>query len=162
MRRFRRGMPAAVVLAALAACAPQPPFEEVTDPFANPLPPAPAVETGPITSNAAPGPSAPVAPGPIAPAPVRTEGPIGDPTEGASDTVTILNDGGLVERLPNTCRLEDYQQFQGQPGSAALSGVIDRPVRVIAPADIVTQEYNPQRVNFYTNGSGVVQRIICG
>lgn len=166
----------------VSACAPQEPFEEVTDPFASPLPPSPPVEATPITSNAAPGPTSPVSPEPIGsaplapplattptvtPAPAQTSSDTdasvaGPPSEPDSDTVTVLNEGGLLERLPDTCRLEDYQQFAGQSGASAAAGVSDRPVRIIGPADIVTQEYNPQRVNFYTDGAGIVQRITCG
>lgn len=164
MRQFGWKAAVAVSLAMVMGCAPQPPFEEVTDPFASPLPASPAVETAPITSNAPPGPTSPVDPrgGPvIAPVetPTATDAP---PTEAASDTVTEVTEGGLVERLPNTCKLETYQQYVGQLGSMAQAEVLDRPTRVIAPGDIVTQEYNPQRVNFYTNEGGVVQRITCG
>ncbi|MEL6207149.1 MAG: I78 family peptidase inhibitor [Pseudomonadota bacterium] len=130
---------AGLVCAVLASCAPQPPFEEVTDPFGDASAGGAATLPGAVGGGAA-----------AAGAP------------GATDTVTFANDGGLLERLPNTCKLENYQQFAGQPGGAARAGVTDRPVRVIAPNDIVTQEYNPQRVNFYVDGGGTIQRIICG
>lgn len=82
--------------------------------------------------------------------------------EGASDVVTAAGPGGLVERLPNTCRLENYQRFVGQEALAASFQVTDRPVRIVAPDAIVSQVYDPQRVNFYTDGSGRVARLSCG
>jgi hypothetical protein len=80
----------------------------------------------------------------------------------APDTILITQQSGLVERLPNTCKLENYQQFQGQPASILASAVIDRPWREVRPDAIVTQEYNPGRLNFHTNAAGVIQRIACG
>ncbi|MEM6740678.1 MAG: I78 family peptidase inhibitor [Pseudomonadota bacterium] len=78
------------------------------------------------------------------------------------DTVLADGPGGLLERLPNTCQLENYQQYQDTDGLVAVGLVTDRPARLVAPGDIVSQVYDPQRVNFYTNTEGRVVRISCG
>jgi len=85
-----------------------------------------------------------------------------DAGEDGSDTVTRPGPGGLVERLPNTCQLENYRQFVGADGLTAASQVIERPTRVVAPDAIVSQVYEPRRVNFYTDGAGRVVRVSCG
>lgn len=69
---------------------------------------------------------------------------------------------GLLEREPDTCRLSDYRYLQGQNSAAVQGAGITRPYRVIGPEDIVTQEYNPMRVNFYTDNSGRIGRVSCG
>ncbi len=122
----------------LAACGPQqPPFEEVTTPDASAS--LPAAE-------------------PVTAAPLEGDGD----TEGGSGVVTAQGPGGLVERLPDTCQLESYQQYAGQDAVTSASRVVDRPVRIIAPDSIVSQVYDPQRVNFYTDSAGRVARISCG
>jgi hypothetical protein len=166
-----------VVAAGIAACAPPPPYEEVTDPFAGAasLPSAEPVETRPLGGPVAPprtvvtgpaagtGPDAPAGPAGGAAGDIPGPGGADAPAPAtASDTVTQVNPGGLVERLPNTCQLENYQQFVGQDGASAAVQVVDRPARVIAPDDIVSQVYDPRRVNLYVDGSGRVTRISCG
>lgn len=175
-RLFRVGS-GLVLAAALAACTPPPPYEEVTDPFAGAasLPEAEPVETRPLGGPVAPprtvvtGPEAGASAGATAAGGSGDfGGPIGSDTSDASgssepgDTVTQVNPGGLVERLPNTCQLENYRQFVGQDGASAAVQVVDRPARVIAPDDIVSQVYDPRRVNLYVDGSGRVTRISCG
>ncbi len=120
----------------LAACGGQPPYEEgggVSN--AGTLPAAEAVSTAPLDS---------------------------DTGEGGSDVVTAEGPGGLVERMPDTCQLENYRQFVGQDALNASFRVTDRPVRIIAPDAIVSQVYDPRRVNFYTDAAGRVGRISCG
>ena len=82
------------------------------------------------------------------------EDPYGETVEGGAD--------GLTERLPDTCKLAQFQQFQGASEAEVNGAGIAAPFRVIGPTDIVTQEYNPMRVNFYTDESGRVSRIACG
>ncbi|WP_199533314.1 I78 family peptidase inhibitor [Rhodovulum sp. 12E13] len=122
----------------LAACGPQqPPFEEVMTPDASAS--LPAAE-------------------PVTAAPLEGDGD----TEGGSGVVTAQGPGGLVERLPDTCQLDNYRQYAGQDAVTASFAVTDRPVRIIAPDSIVSQVYDPQRVNFYTDSAGRVARISCG
>ena len=68
----------------------------------------------------------------------------------------------LERRVPDLCQLDQVRAFVGQPVSYAPVSSLDRPVRVIGPDDIVTQEYNPRRVNFYTDAYGTVTRVSCG
>lgn len=70
--------------------------------------------------------------------------------------------GGLIERAPDTCNLGGVSYLNGQPASAVQGASITRPYRIVGPSDIVTQEYNPMRVNFYTDDSGRINRIACG
>ena len=89
-----------------------------------------------------------------------------DPTqqvELASDgTITAITEGGLVEREPDTCQLANYAELIGQSQTDASFFAFDRPFRFVGPDDIVTQEYDPRRVNLYVNGNGVVVRTNCG
>ena len=69
---------------------------------------------------------------------------------------------GLTERLPDTCHLERYQQYQGRTAVDVNAAGLSVPFRMVGPRDIVTQEYNPMRVNFYTGPDGLIAQISCG
>ena len=69
---------------------------------------------------------------------------------------------GLVEREPDTCQASQYQTAVGQNQSIVPTLGLTRPVRVVAPDDIVTQEYTPARINFEVNRSGQIRRVSCG
>lgn len=138
-----------VAVGLLSACAP-PPLEVISD--------GPDFESG-ITVN------------PVAAPPLATVDPIETAVIDAdsNEPVIVENEfdqvddtGVLIERLPNTCRLQNYQQFVGQDAAVLAGAGLDRAWRVVGPNAIVTQEYNPARLNFRTNASGVIQRIICG
>ncbi|SFD01715.1 I78 family peptidase inhibitor [Tropicimonas isoalkanivorans] len=134
----------------LAGCAAEM-SDPIVDPGYAPPPPAPTVE--PIQ------PSAPVAVTPL------TEGGVDPALEMVEvDPYNEVREGagGLTERLPDTCRLDQVQQYQGQSAAAVEGAGLGMPYRVIGPSDIVTQEYNPTRVNFFLNTGGTVDRISCG
>ncbi len=79
-----------------------------------------------------------------------------------AETVIASGTDSVSQRLPDTCKLERYQYLQGQGENAVNDASLTIPHRVIAPSDIITQEYNPARVNFYLDGSGRIARITCG
>lgn len=100
---------------------------------------------------------------PEAPAVDSVSPPLGaDGTLGAEGEESVSVDGALVEREPNTCRLEDYAELIGQPRSAAEVYAFDRPYRIVLPNDIVTQEYDPRRLNLQLDADGFVRQITCG
>lgn len=68
----------------------------------------------------------------------------------------------LVEREPDLCKASTYQQYIGQPGTIVPTLGITRVYRVIEFGGIVTQEYNPSRLNFRLSPTGEIQRIDCG
>lgn len=135
-----------VAVFCMAACAPQAPIETFDGPTGSP--------SGSISTtglDATPPLGVPTGEGDIS---------IDDP--GAGDTVLIESSSGLIERLPNTCKLENYQQFQGQNATVLISSAIDRPYRIVGPDTIVSQEYDPSRLNFQTTGGGQIRNITCG
>lgn len=71
-------------------------------------------------------------------------------------------EGGFTEREPDTCGAEEFQTALGQPRSIIPGLGVTRTIRIVAPGDIVTQEYNPLRMNFYVNASGIITRVTCG
>lgn len=144
---------AGILLLALAACQPagQPITEEI---FVS----TPGVDTAPLSSTTVT--EQPIdgggnTPDGIDPAlALVEEDPYGQVIEGGAD--------GLTERLPDTCKLESFAYLKGLTAGAVQAAGFTEPYRVIAPTDIVTQEYNPMRVNFYTNSAGKIERIACG
>ncbi len=72
-----------------------------------------------------------------------------------------VNTSGLEEKLPDTCKLDNYRAFVGQPlaASAIPTGINSR---IVKPGTILTQEYDAARVNFYVDEAGTITRVICG
>lgn len=75
---------------------------------------------------------------------------------------TELPDSGLLERTPDTCGLSEHDGLVGQPLTAFDPASRDRPVRVVRPGQIVTNEYNPQRMNIDLDGQDQIKAIRCG
>lgn len=74
----------------------------------------------------------------------------------------VNTEGGFNEREPDTCGAEDFQTALGQSREIIPGLGVSREIRIISPGDIVTQEYNPLRMNFYVNGNGIITRVTCG
>jgi len=61
----------------------------------------------------------------------------------------------------STCNSEAYETLIGENAAAiSLPATLDH--RIIAPDMAVTQDYKPERINFYTDEDGVIERIECG
>lgn len=75
--------------------------------------------------------------------------------------VEVPSSSGLEERLPDTCKLADFQGFVGQPISSVVLPV-EANTRVVEPGEILSQIYVADRVNFYVDEEGVITRVICG
>lgn len=87
------------------------------------------------------------------------------PVETVPDTGTgvgLSSSSGLVERTPDTCGLAEFQALIGQPASSVNTVLSSQPVRIVAPGSIVTNEYNPQRVNVDVDGNNTITGVRCG
>ena len=93
---------------------------------------------------------------PPAPPPPAVPGPQ------PGDVIGGTEGPGPEEREPDLCGLSDYLLYQGQPGSTVDGLSFARPFRVVEFGAIVTQEYDPARVNFFLDPSGTIVRVACG
>ena len=59
------------------------------------------------------------------------------------------------------CGAGDYQSLVGS-SIAAVTLPSDLNHRVIGPNDAVTMDYNPERLNIYTDEDGVITEVKCG
>lgn len=73
----------------------------------------------------------------------------------------VANTSGLEEKLPDTCKLDNYQSFVGQP-LAAVTIPSSVKSRIVKPSTILTQEYVSDRVNFHVDEAGTIFKVICG
>ncbi|WP_168732981.1 I78 family peptidase inhibitor [Aliigemmobacter aestuarii] len=106
-------------------------------------------------------PAARRAPAPVVP--VVTVPSATDPALAVPGAIAVDPTPGLNDREPDTCKAADHVALLGQPGSAAATAAIAKPVRIVAPGMIVDQEeYDSFRVNFYLNDQGVIVRMNCG
>ncbi|RYH11019.1 hypothetical protein EU800_06780 [Tropicimonas sp. IMCC6043] len=100
--------------------------------------------------------------GPSQPAPGGVDPALALVEEDPYDQTIEGGPSGLTERLPDTCKLENFQQYKGLTKPEIDAAGLAVPYRVVGQTDIVTQEYNPMRVNFYTDDAGRVVQVSCG
>lgn len=64
---------------------------------------------------------------------------------------------------PDTCNAERIgAEFVGMDASSVTAATFVAPVRVIRPGDMVTMDFNPERVNFEVGADGRIARVYCG
>lgn len=66
--------------------------------------------------------------------------------------------GGSV----NQCGALDLQFLVGGPATALETMRFNKPVRVIYPNTMVTEDYSSDRLNFEVDYSGRITRVSCG
>jgi len=62
----------------------------------------------------------------------------------------------------DSCNVRQYASLIGQDATALEKVLILGQVRLIRPGTAVTQDYRPERVNFYITADDLVGRIACG
>ena len=66
------------------------------------------------------------------------------------------------DRSGEACDPAAFASFVGRERSVLLATTFTAPIRVIDPGEVVTQEFDPERVNFVIDGAGTVARVYCG
>ena len=66
------------------------------------------------------------------------------------------------ERPNDSCNSMAYRSYVGQGSEALYDLVFVDPVRILPPGAMMTQDYNPTRLNFDLDGSGTITRVWCG
>ncbi|MES2665385.1 MAG: I78 family peptidase inhibitor [Pseudomonadota bacterium] len=84
--------------------------------------------------------------------------PVSAPPGGAPADLTP----GFVDKEPDTCKAAGLQGLIGQSAGNLRTVALTGPVRIIAPGELVTQEYVAQRINVAVDGAGTIRRIDCG
>lgn len=69
---------------------------------------------------------------------------------------------GLNDREPDTCHAGNFGFYVGRPVAELQAAVVDKPLAVIVPGALGSQEYNSARINAYVDGAGTVYRLSCG
>ncbi len=62
---------------------------------------------------------------------------------------------------PLACDTSDYAALVGS-NVAAASFAAGMNVRIIRPGDVITMDYNPNRLNLVVDGNGIITRVYCG
>lgn len=62
---------------------------------------------------------------------------------------------------PLACDASDYASLVGS-NVAAASFPAGMNVRIIRPGDVITMDYNPNRLNLVVDGNGTITRVYCG
>ncbi len=61
-----------------------------------------------------------------------------------------------------SCGSDTLGHLVGQPVTAFDFEALDRPVRILTPGAIYTQDYLPNRLNVYLDNRNVIERLGCG
>lgn len=69
---------------------------------------------------------------------------------------------GLNDKEPDTCHAGNFLFYIGKPVSELQVAVAGRPLMVVAPGALGTQEYQSDRINAFVDGAGLVYRLSCG
>ena len=62
----------------------------------------------------------------------------------------------------DSCGAAGLTEFLGQDASVIAATLFTNPIRVIRPGEMVTMEFNPNRINFEVDGEERIVRIYCG
>ena len=73
-----------------------------------------------------------------------------------------MADDGLAERKPDLCKASTYANYVGQPGAVIPTLGITKEFRVVEFRGIEPQEYNPNRIVFRLDGTGLISGVDCG
>ena len=69
---------------------------------------------------------------------------------------------GLNDKEPDTCHAARYRFFVGKP-PAELQAVLDgKPMVVMGPGSLGSQEYSSARINAFVDEAGMIYRLSCG
>lgn len=71
-------------------------------------------------------------------------------------------DDGLTERKPDLCKASTYANTVGQPGTVVPTLGITKEYRVVEYRGIEPQEYNPNRIVFRLDSTGMISGVDCG
>ena len=62
----------------------------------------------------------------------------------------------------SACDASSFAGFVGQSRDVLLATTFARPIRIIDPGELVTQEFDPLRINFVIDRRGTIERVYCG
>ena len=68
----------------------------------------------------------------------------------------------LPSPADDTCGASGLASLIGQDASVIAATTFQNPVRIIGPGDMVTMDFNPQRLNFELDELNEVVRVRCG
>lgn len=77
-----------------------------------------------------------------------------------SACVEIMPPPGLP--TADDCGASGYQRLVGQDSTVLRRMQFGRPVRVIEPGMAVTMDYAAERLNFWIDKNGLIERVTCG
>ncbi len=75
---------------------------------------------------------------------------------------TVRQGGGRDLALADTCDVHTYAGLIDAIAQELGPESLPAMYRIIGPYDAVTRDFQPDRLNLYTDAAGVVQRITCG
>ncbi|SLN31822.1 Peptidase inhibitor I78 family protein [Roseovarius albus] len=78
------------------------------------------------------------------------------PTDDSADT--DLN----LPQDETECGAYALRYLEGEPRESFDFDEIDGEVRILHPDAIVTQDYNPKRLNVHVGKSGIISKLTCG
>lgn len=69
---------------------------------------------------------------------------------------------GLNDKEPDTCHAANFSYYVGKPVTELQVAVAGKPLRIMAPGALGSQEYDSGRINAFVDETGLVYRLSCG
>lgn len=70
--------------------------------------------------------------------------------------------GGFPDTGDADCGAARLTEFVGQPAVEVAAIETAGPVRILGPNDLMTMDFNPERLNILTDEAGIVTELSCG
>ena len=69
---------------------------------------------------------------------------------------------GLNDKEPDTCHAGNFASYIGKPVTELQAAAADKPLVVLAPGALGSQEYDAARINAFVDQTGTLYRLSCG
>lgn len=64
--------------------------------------------------------------------------------------------------IEDACGATGFERLLGQSKSVLEKMSFERPIRILAPSQPMTMDFNPARLNFDTDDEGLISKVWCG
>lgn len=69
---------------------------------------------------------------------------------------------GLNDKEPDLCRARNFTYYIGKPVAELHAAVADKPLLILSPGTLGSQDYDSARINAHVDQAGRVYRLSCG
>jgi hypothetical protein len=83
-----------------------------------------------------------------------------EPIQAYDPTIDVTP--GLNDKEPDLCNSDLFSFYIGRPVAEIRAAVAGKPLLILGPGTLGSQEYNASRINAFVDDKGKVYRLSCG